>query len=135
MAELKDNQMLSPDGDILTLQNPKFDEAEVLWPDGSVFPIWNAKLQLSEDNLQRYLAWHAKEVQRMMAIILRAADHCVHKEDTHKQPTLVYNKTTGRATLQGVEGADFRGQYPKASAAFTDCVERGFEPQAYCIVS
>lgn len=71
----------------------------------------------------------------MMAIVFQAVGHCVEEKDSYEQPTLVYNKTTGRAELRGVEGADFKGQYPRASAAFTDCVERGFEPKAYCIVS
>lgn len=137
MTDIKDNQVIGPDGDLLTFQNPKFEEAEVLWPDGSVLPIYNAKIQLSEDNLQRYLTWHAKEVRRMLDVMLRVANHRLQDEaDTHKQLTLVYDKASGMAWLRGNQSdQEFKGRYSQVSEALKDCIERGFEPEAYFLVN
>lgn len=61
--KLDTNQLISPDGEVLTLRNPTPKGAELVWPDGSVFDVDADGHPLSEANKPRFLAWYTQTLK------------------------------------------------------------------------
>lgn len=135
-SDLKDNQLLSGDGQPLTLQNPTFKEAEMVWPDGSTFwlsPYDNSLKTMSERNKKRFLKWFEKEVEGLMSLVSKAATNPVASDDrVNENETLVWNKKNGFCWLRGKNGENrsFQGYYPIMIEGLKACVNQGFRPTA-----